>query len=166
MLSPKTSKIILSYTFPICSPHLSMWSVILSTYFLTDWPRKGHITSVIRKMKKTHHLLLFSFLNPSAVHWMLTNMGTEGSSWDFKHYPALLDASIMLFRYQISPLVGGLLHNLHLNWESIWFHFTEIKTLSHTSQQKLSNPEVPQVSLIHTNLALHYPSFDSSEGKD
>lgn len=61
------------------------------------------------------------------------------------------------FRYCISLLVGELLHNLHLNRDSLWFHFAEIKFVHHTSQQKLSNTEVPQDSLIHTTLELTYP---------
>jgi len=61
------------------------------------------------------------------------------------------------FRYCVSLLVGELLHNLHLNRGSFWFHFTEIKFVHHTSQQKLSNTEVPQDSLIHTALGLYYP---------
>lgn len=148
----------------------SMRSVILSTYFLTrlTFPRKPLLREKWKNTPASAFLFPKSFCCSldADYHSEKPNTGTEGSSWDFKHYPALLDASVMLFRYQISPLVGGLLHNLHLNRDSIWFQFTEIKTVCHTSQQKLSNPEVPQVSLIHTDLELHYPSFDSSEGKD
>lgn len=169
MPSQKISNIIFAYTFPICFTHLyhlcDQWFLSI----LQDWPFLGVL--LYEKWKATPSS---AFLFPKSFCCSLDddycnekpNIGKEGSSWNFKHYPALLDASVMLFRYWISLLVGRLLHNLHLNRDSIWFQFTEIKVACHTSHQKLSNPEVPQVSLIHTNLELYYTSFDASEGKD
>lgn len=148
----------------------STWSVILPTYFLTGltFPRKPLLYENWKNTPASAFLFPKSFCHSLDADNCTEkpNKGTERSSWDFKHYLALLDTSVILFRYQISPLVRGLLHNLHLNRDSIWFQFTEIKTVCHTSQQKLSNPEFPQVSLIHTNLELYYPSSDPAERKD